>query len=154
MYILESQIKTFVDKNYRTLSDIEYTYLAGYSLAGLAVLYALHTTHFALSYASISGSLWFPKWLDYAQENTLQQMSEDCPTRIYLSLGKTEGSTANRLMAKVDDCTKKTVALFKEQLATLGQNAGDVFFEYNDGGHMSNVPERTARALSYLLKKE
>ena len=153
LYILETQIKTFIDKNFRTQSDIEQTYLVGYSLAGLAVLYSLYTSPFALHYASVSGSLWFPKWTEFAEQNKLLQLSESDGIKIYLSLGKAESSTSNMLMSKVDDCTQRTFAALKEKVAMLGQKPTDVFFEYNDGGHLANAPERTVRAITHLLSE-
>lgn len=154
LYILETQIKTFIDKNYRTKSDIEYTSIAGYSLAGLTAIYALYTTDFALSYASVSGSLWFPKWDDFIKKHKLRQMSEDGVIRVYLSLGEREENAADQLKGKVVERTQETVAVLKEQVAALGQDESDIFFETNPGGHWENIPQRTARALAHLLLPE
>ena len=154
LYILETQIKAFIDKNYRTQADIEQTYLAGYSLAGLATLYALYTTPFALHYASVSGSLWFPKWTDFAREHKLQQLSEKDGVTVYLSLGKAEKNTSNALMATVEECTQQSVAILKEKVAMLGQKPTDIFFEYNEGGHLTNATERLVRAITQMLSKQ
>lgn len=154
LYILETQIKTFIDKNYRTKSEIEDTAIVGYSLAGLTTLYALYTTDFALSYASVSGSLWFPRWTDFIQQHKLRQMSESGVIKVYVSLGKTEANASDRLKSKVAERTQETVAILKEQVKALGQEVDDVFFEYNEGGHRENVHERTAKALAHLLSVE
>ncbi len=151
LYILETQIKTFIDKNYRTKRDIEDTSIAGYSLAGLTAIYALYTTGFALTYASISGSLWFPKWDDFIKKHHLRQMSEDGVIRVYVSLGKTETNASDKLKSKVDARTQETVKILKEQVASLGQDESDIFFEYNEGGHWADIPERTAKGLAHLL---
>ncbi|MCR5724271.1 MAG: hypothetical protein K6G80_04200 [Treponema sp.] len=154
LYILETQIKTFIDKNYRTKSDIEYTSIAGYSLAGLTAIYALYTTDFALTYASVSGSLWFPKWDDFIKKHKLRQMSEDGVIKVYVSLGKTEANASDKLKGKVAERTEETVKVLKEQVAALGQDESDIFFEYNEGGHWEDIPERTAKALAHLLAVE
>ena len=154
LYILETQIKTFIDKNYRTMRDIEYTSIAGYSLAGLTALYALYTTDFALTYASVSGSLWFPKWGDFIKKHKLRQMSEDGVIKVYISLGERETNASDKLKSKVAERTQETVKVLKEQVASLGQDESDVFFEYNKGGHWEDIPERTAKALAHLLAVE
>ena len=151
LYILESQIKTFIDKNYRTRDDVAQTYLIGYSLAGLTTLYALYTTQFALHYASVSGSLWFPKWIDFARQTKVRQLSEQDGIKVYLSLGRTEKDTQNALLATVDERTQETLAILREKVAMLGQKPTDVFFEYNDGGHLTDATERMVRAITHLL---
>ena len=71
--------------------------LAGYSLAGLFALYAPYRCDAFARVASMSGSLWFPGFADYAREHDLQRT----PERAYLSLGKKEARTRNRLLRGV-----------------------------------------------------
>lgn len=63
--------------------------IAGYSLAGLFALWACCKTDLFSRAASVSGSLWFPGFAEYLDEN-LPQGALDVA---YLSLGKKEHKT-------------------------------------------------------------
>ena len=71
--------------------------LAGYSLGGLASLYALYQTGVFGGVASLSGSLWFPGWVEFAQSH--RPLAPD--TRVYLSLGKKEEKVRSPLASSV-----------------------------------------------------
>ena len=115
-------------------------YIAGYSLAGLFALYALYKCEYFSGAASVSGSLWYENFLDFA---ITKQMPKK-PKMIYLSLGDKEAKTKNALVAKVEQNTK--------ELATHYQNCGiKTIFELNDGGHFKDISPRTARAIKALL---
>ena len=62
------------------------TCIAGYSLAGLFALYAMYRCDAFERAASISGSLWFPDFLDFTTGHDMLRK----PDRIYLSLGDKE----------------------------------------------------------------
>lgn len=63
--------------------------LAGYSLAGLFAFYSLYQTSLFSRIASMSGSLWFPGFLEYVFSYEMKR-KPDC---IYLSLGDKESTT-------------------------------------------------------------
>lgn len=65
--------------------------IAGYSLAGLFAIYALYRTDSFSRAASMSGSLWFPGFRDYALSRPLCRR----PERLYFSLGNKEDKTRN-----------------------------------------------------------
>jgi predicted alpha/beta superfamily hydrolase len=135
---VEREVKPVVDTRLRTLAAARYTAAAGYSLAGLLVLYSAYTSRTFSRFACISGSLWFPGWTDYAQ--THRPVIAD--PRLYLSLGDQESRSRNRVMAAVGDCTRRTA----DMLAEYG-----VLLEYNPGGHFSDEPERIAKGLLYVM---
>lgn len=56
--------------------------LAGYSLAGLFTVYALYKTDLFSRAASMSGSLWYPGFKDFALQNTLCK----APQHLYFRL--------------------------------------------------------------------
>ena len=85
--------------------------VAGYSLAGLFALWALWQTDVFERAASASGSLWFPGFIDYARERTMTAT----PDAVYLSLGKKETKTPNRMMRHVLDDTRAMEELFIER---------------------------------------
>lgn len=149
---LKSKIIPQINSAYRTVRDAQDTVLAGYSLAGLAALYGMFTQDFAMRIASVSGSLWYPKWTDWAATQSLPAAtSAGASYRVYMSLGRDEKTTNNPLMATVETCTEKTYRIIQSKLDQLGQNSGDnLFFEYNPGNHFTDVAERTAKALVFL----
>jgi hypothetical protein len=117
-----------------------FTAIAGYSLAGLFALYAAYKTDVFSRIASISGSLWFPGFTEFAESNRFVKK----PEKIYLSLGDTE--------AKTRDKNLSTVRRNTEKLAGLWQNEGIAAkFELNPGNHFSDIPQRIAKGIKFIL---
>jgi predicted alpha/beta superfamily hydrolase len=92
---LISTLKPFIDKNFRTRSDAEFTALGGSSLGGLITL------HLGLLYPDVFGqllvlspSVW---WDDRVILKTVQNLSK--PThqdiRLYVGTGESEGTVKN-----------------------------------------------------------
>ena len=116
--------------------------IAGYSLAGLFSLWALWQTDAFDRAASASGSLWFPGFIGYAHEHTMP----NAPDAVYLSLGKKETKTPNRMMRHVLDDTRAMEALLVERgiLTTL---------ELNPGNHFAQTDLRMARGIHWVLAR-
>lgn len=114
------------------------TYLVGYSLAGLFSLYACTKLDFFDGCASVSGSLWYPNFVEYLKEHPLQTKN------IYLSLGDAEKNTKNPIMSQVEECTL--------QAQDIMQEYADVVFEMNEGGHFNEPNQRILKAISQLRK--
>ena len=98
--------------------------LAGYSLAGLFAVYALYQAETFSRIASMSGSLWFPGFIEYVSAHEMIAH----PTHAYFSLGDKEGRT------------KKS--LHENRAGGYGTNQNlyqrrgvDTLFELNRGGH-------------------
>jgi predicted alpha/beta superfamily hydrolase len=136
--LLEDIIKPRIDSLYRTLPDPGHTALTGYSLAGLLTLYALYNSRIFTRFACMSGSLWFPGWIEYIHERTPVTPS----SLIYMSLGDSESHSRNHIMSAVEDCTIKTYEAL---------SACHPFFEMNTGGHFDNVLQRIAKGILYLM---
>lgn len=115
--------------------------MAGYSLGGLASVYALYRTAYFGRIASLSGSLWFPKFAAYALEN----LPAARDTRVYLSLGRAEEKSRHPLMGQVGDCTREIFGHL-EQWLTLPPR-----LEWNEGGHFTEIPQRWVKALLWLM---
>ena len=112
------------------------TCIAGYSLAGLFALYAMYRCHAFDRAASISGSLWFPDFREFAVgHNMLRQ-----PDRIYLSLGDKEKKTRHPLLKTVQDNTE-ALAKHYRQLGIA------VTFELNPGNHFQDAALRSAKGI-------
>ena len=113
--------------------------LGGYSLAGLFALWASTQTALFSGVAAASPSVWFPGWMEFEQQHTIQAQ------RVYLSLGDKEEHTKNAVMAVVGD----NIRTLHSQLIARG---ADCTFEWNSGGHFKDVDLRTARAFRWAME--
>lgn len=163
---LTSEIKPYMDANYRTKPEPEYTALFGYSLGGLAAIYAMYKTDLFGTVASLSGSLWYDGFCEFMEKEV--PVRKD--TMVYLSLGTKESLSRNPRMCKVADCTEKARDILSGQLrspdcsgAVKGQadesggsgsaqeSTGNVCFEWNEGGHFHDIPRRFAKAVRWWI---
>ena len=115
--------------------------IAGYSLAGLFALWSLWRTSAFTRAASASGSLWFPGFVERAGEEPFAGSVEAA----YLSLGKKETRTPNRMMRHVLEDTQRMEEL-------LCSRDIPCTFELNPGNHFSQTDERMARGIAWILK--
>lgn len=142
---LTGEIKPYMDTHYRTMPEARHTALIGYSLGGLAALYAIYRTDVFGIAGSLSGSLWYDDFCEYMEKNA------PCSTDIgvYLSLGRKESRSKDPRMAKVAACTERAQELLLRQID--GAASEDrVCLEWNDGGHFHEIPRRFARALAWV----
>ena len=112
--------------------------IGGYSLAGLFALWAAYQTNVFQGVAAVSPSVWFPGFLDYMKEHSIQT------NRVYLSLGDKEEKTRNPVMATVGGRIREAHGL----LQTQGINTT---LEWNQGNHFKDADKRTARGFAWLL---
>lgn len=115
--------------------------VAGYSLAGLFAAYAVFRCAAFSRMASVSGSMWFDGWLDYAEKTPLHAPVE----RAYFSAGAKEKRTRNARMAPVEENTRRMQALFESRGARS-------LFELNPGNHFVDMEIRMAKAIDFLSK--
>ena len=114
--------------------------IAGYSLAGLFALWALWQTNAFDRAASASGSLWFPHFVDRASTEPFVSN----PQAVYLSLGKKETKTPNRMMRHVLDDTRAMEELLVERgIPTT--------LEINPGNHFAQTDLRMALGIHWIL---
>lgn len=115
--------------------------LVGYSLAGLFSLYAMYQTQIFKKIASISGSVWYPRFIDYVRKNR----HFNSPEAIYLSIGDKESKTKNNYL--------KTTEFITRELYNLYSGIGiDCEFELNPGSHFTDPEERIAKGIKWILK--
>jgi len=117
--------------------------IGGVSLAGLFSLYACYRTDFFQGAASISGSLWYDKFLDFMGAYKIWQGMTD----VYFSVGDKEKNAKNPRLASVETCTEMAQKL----LADAGIRT---CFERNPGGHFADGEERIRKAFAWLLHAE
>ena len=114
--------------------------IAGYSLAGLFALYALYRTDVFARAASMSGSLWYPDFREYAFSHEMKRK----PDRLYLSLGDKEAKTRNQYLKTVQENTELIAEHYRE--------AGiDVTFEMNPGNHFRDAELRSAKGILAIV---
>ena len=152
---LTEEIKPFMDANYRTKPEPEHTALLGYSLGGLAALYACYKTEWFGVIGSLSGSLWYDNFCEYMEQNKPLRKN----LSVYLSLGRKECLSKNPRMGKVADCTERAKEILMRQLSVndsdvQGRLFENVFLEWNDGGHFHEIPKRFAKAIAWLTRDE
>lgn len=107
--------------------------LCGYSLAGLFAVYACTKTDLFDGCASVSGSLWFPDFIEYLKKNPVHAKN------VYLSLGDLEKNSKQFLLSTVEDRTKEV-----QQMLTAYTS---VTFEMNQGNHFQDPNDRVIKAL-------
>lgn len=115
--------------------------IAGYSLAGLFAVYALYRCDLFQRAASMSGSLWYPDFLDFAQSHSMRTK----PERIYLSVGDKERKTRHPLMRNVQAAAED----FAAHCQALGISTT---FQLERGNHFNDAAGRTARGIRWLLE--
>ncbi len=115
--------------------------LVGYSFAGLFALYTLYRVDVFSAAGSMSGSLWFPNFADFAKDHPFVRR----PEKIYLSLGDKEAKARHPLMRTVEEKTGEIARLLTEREIPH-------LFEMNPGGHFRDKEERVAKGITWLLE--
>lgn len=117
-----------------------YNALVGYSMAGLFAVYALFNTDAFLKIGSVSGSLWYPNFVEFIKNNeVLHSIST-----FYMSLGDKEKKTKNKIMSQVE---ANSLIIFDRISSKISNSK----FEFNKGNHFQDEPLRVAKCIVYLL---
>ncbi len=117
-----------------------FTMLAGYSLAGLFAIYCTYKTDIFDRVASISGSLWYPGFMDFVESNEMVRK----PDKMYISLGDKEAKTRIKTMQSVRANTDRLASFYKE-------SGIDLTYEINPGNHFTDIVKRTAKGIRAVL---
>ncbi|MFC2344943.1 alpha/beta hydrolase [Campylobacter sp.] len=117
--------------------------IAGYSLGGLFALYSLYKTPLFTRVASVSGSLWYKDFREFALGSHLAGK----PERAYFSIGDRESMSKNEYLKTALDATRDIAAHFDR----LGVGSK---FELNPGNHYADEIGRTVKALTWLVGGE
>ena len=119
--------------------DAAWLEIAGYSLVGLFALYSLYKTPMFTRVASVSGSLWYKDFREFALSSHLAGR----PERAYLSIGDRESMSKNEYLKTALEATRDIAAHFE----SLGVESK---FELNPGNHYADEIGRTVKALTWL----
>lgn len=119
-----------------------YVGIAGYSLAGLFALYAMYRCDCFARVASMSGSLWFPRFREYVLRYAMVRK----PEKLYISLGDAEAKTKHAVLKTVQENTEAILQHYQE----LGV---DVRWELNPGNHFRDAAMRSANVSKRYWKR-
>ncbi len=135
-YVLNLIKKVVLEESIKPI----YKALTGYSMAGLFAVYTLFKTNEFIKVGSVSGSLWYPLFIEFVKNNkVLQGIST-----FYMSLGDKEKKTSNKIMSQVET---NSLIIF-ERIKPQFKNSN---FEFNPGNHFKDEDLRIAKCISYLL---
>ena len=126
-YVLDELVTRFKGNRYC---------LGGYSLAGLFALWRGYQTDMFSSIVGASPSVWFPKWIEYADRHQMKA------NRVYLSLGDKEPKARNPIMARVGECIERMHKLLD----------CEKMVEWNEGNHFKDNAIRTAKGLAWAIR--
>lgn len=121
--------------------EIDEKIIAGYSLAGLFSLYSAYKTNIFNGVISASGSLWYPKIVEFIQSRDISKNVD----RIYLSLGNREEKVKNEVLKKVGENTRKIYSYYKNNTNVK------CIYEENDGNHFMDSDKRVAKGINWIL---
>lgn len=135
-YVLNLIKKVVLEESIKPI----YKALTGYSMAGLFAVYTLFKTNEFLKVGSVSGSLWYPLFIEFVKNNEILQGI----STFYMSLGDKEKKTSNKIMSQVET---NSLIIF-ERIKPQFNNSK---FELNSGNHFKDEGLRIAKCISYLL---
>ena len=148
--MLIEELKSFIDKTYRTLRDAEHTGLGGSSLGGLVSLYiGLKYNKVFGRLAVVSPSVWFA---DKHIVRYVEALPKKPKVRIWLDIGTKEGGNPDEAQKTVDG-----TRLLKETLLKKGWKLGkDLrYFEAEGAAHNEQAwAARTDQILSFLFPRK
>lgn len=137
--VLLSSIKDELVPRVENNEDDIQRYLVGYSMGGLFSLYSSLVSDLWDGVGSVSGSLWFEDFDTFVSKNV------PSTKKIYLSLGKKEKESSNKVLKSVED---KTKVIYD----TLMTENIECTFVLNEGGHFQDEEKRIRDAISFLLE--
>lgn len=113
--------------------SVRAVYSLGYSLGGLCALHALTRSACYSGGLSVSGALWYPGFLSF-----FQARRPSAP--VYCSLGRSESRTRHPVMRCGADCAQ-----------AIASRPGDCF-EWTNGNHFFEIPQRLALAIQWACR--
>ena len=147
--MLVEELKPFIDRTYRTLTDASHTGLGGSSLGGLVSLYlGLKYPQVFGRLAVVSPSVWFA---DHHIVRYVEASMKKPKVRIWLDIGTREGRDPKEAQKTVDDAR-----LLKDALIRKGWKAGKdlSYFEAEGAEHNERSwAARMERILEFLFPR-
>lgn len=135
-------LRDIIPEAEKRIQGVSWRGIAGYSLAGLFAVYAMYQTDVFSRIASMSGSLWFPGFKEYAMAHTVKKQ----PEHLYLSLGNRESKTKNPYLKPVQANTEELFEFYQKQQM-------DVEFVIHPGSHFTEPVKRCASGIQWMLAR-
>lgn len=110
----------------------------GVSLAGLFAVWATAKTGLFTQVASISGSFWYPEFVNWLNDQTILAQGA------YISLGDKEADSKNKHLKSIAQDTGSVVKI-------LESKGIPTTFEWTEGTHFGPILPRLDKALSGML---
>ena len=133
---LESEIIPGIEADMGIVPDERW--LIGVSLSGLFAIYASAKTNLFARVASISGSFWYPGFVDWAAAQTFYAKAG------YISLGDREAQSKNIHLKSIAADTQSMVKILESKgLRTA--------FEWTEGSHFGPIVPRLEKAIANLI---
>lgn len=120
----------------------QYLALGGYSLAGLFATYASFKCDLFTKIASMSGSLWYPNFIEFVKEHHTSENLKEA----FFSIGN-ENVKRNPFLCHTKEKTLEIAEIFKERGIKTS-------FIQNEGGHQHQVPLRVKQGLDFLISNQ
>lgn len=127
----------------KQMGRISYTAIAGYSMGGLFAVYAPYVSDDYERSICVSGSLWYPGFLEYAMTTPFCRK----PEAVYFSIGNQESRTKHPALST----TQPNMEKLSQYYSTLGI---DTTFELNPGNHYQDAAARIAKGLIWTLRQQ
>ncbi|EFR44807.1 alpha/beta hydrolase [Streptococcus pseudoporcinus] len=148
-----TELKPFIDLNYRTKKDFEHSFLAGSSMGGLITAYT------AAQYPNVFGGLGIFSIASWTCEKQLLSFCQSHPlnpkTKLYLQVGTNEGDLSNQPSNPQKNQTYITNSLnYYKQILAQGLPISQIDFAIIAGAqHTENVwAQQFPHFLNHLLK--
>lgn len=142
LHFIENILKPCVDQLYPTLSDPEHTYLMGFSLGGLVSTYSIFNSSCFKNIISISGSFWYPNWINYISKTPISSSS----LNILLIAGRNEGKNKKSIQKDAYACTQLTHDILQNKLQK------SIPLLTDEGEHHDFKRERYLKALNWICQ--
>lgn len=137
---LQNICNTIIPNVEREIGTPQLRGIMGYSLGGLFSVYSFYETDCFSLCGCLSGSMWYDDFYTW-----MTQRSPKAKTgSIYFSVGKQEQFTEYEKMKVTGQIMRKAEKLLYDQ-------EYDVFFEYTDGDHFENIPDKVEKGLKWLM---
>ena len=136
--VMIPEIEEYITKTLN--KNISYYGIAGYSLGGLFAFYSGFKTDKFKRIASVSGSLWYPNFIEYVKSNKIC----DNIDKVYFSLGNKESKSKIEILSTVEDKTKEIYKYISKNINSV--------YEVNEGNHFKDATLRMAKGIKWLLE--
>lgn len=117
--------------------------LAGISMSGLFALWQWMVCDLFRDVISLSGSFWYEGFVSWLKEQTISKSKD---SRVYISLGREEPKSRNKVFATVGVCTAQVVDYLKAE-------GVDTEFREEEGSHYVDYFPRLMHGLEFICQK-